>query len=538
MTALPERVRALAEAAELSAGRAEPEIVDVAAGVAARASKRLAFSGDWTVVALAGATGSGKSSLFNAITGTQLATTGVRRPTTAETMAAVWGTDMPHDLLDWLDVGRRQLIPAPRNDYANLVLLDLPDHDSTEESHRMQVDRLVELVDMMVWVVDPQKYADAALHHGYLRPLAQHAEVMLILLNQTDRLSPAEVDRCLTDLRRLTREDGLRDVEILGASAATGDGVPQLGGRILAAVKAKRMAAARLAADVREAATRLAGELGATEPSALDRRVGRDLTESLVGAAGGEVVVEAVGDSWRRRGSLATGWPLVSWIQAIRIDPLQRLRLGHNRVQAVEAESSDPHREVSLLRTSLPGAGPVQAAKVDAAIRRLTDQAAVGLPRGWADAVRDAARSNRPLLADRLDQAVAGTDLGTAHGAAWWALVRALQWLLIAALIAGLGWLAADFVLAYFQLPPLPQATWWGWPAPTLLAVGAAVAGLVLAGLSRIGVAVGARRKAVRARVALRKSIAKVAATEIVAPVTAELDRYDRARTAVRTAQG
>ena len=55
-----------------------------------------------------------------------------------------------------------------------LVLLDLPDHDSTEIDHRMEVDRLVQLVDMLVWVVDPQKYADAAIHDRYLKPLAQH----------------------------------------------------------------------------------------------------------------------------------------------------------------------------------------------------------------------------------------------------------------------------------------------------------------------------------------------------------------------------
>ena len=71
---------------------------------------------------------------------------------------------------------------APRRgpaDLDGLVLLDLPDHDSTEVGHRLQVDRLVQLVDVLVWVVDPQKYADAALHDRYLSPLAEHADVML-----------------------------------------------------------------------------------------------------------------------------------------------------------------------------------------------------------------------------------------------------------------------------------------------------------------------------------------------------------------------
>ena len=49
-----------------------------------------------------------------------------------------------------------------------LVLLDLPDFDSRRLEHRVEADRVLELVDVFVWVTDPQKYADARLHHDYL----------------------------------------------------------------------------------------------------------------------------------------------------------------------------------------------------------------------------------------------------------------------------------------------------------------------------------------------------------------------------------
>lgn len=88
---------------------------------------------------------------------------------------------------------RRHLIATGNEVLRDLVLLDLPDHDSTEVAHRLTVDRLVEQVDMMVWIVDPQKYADAALHDGYLRPLARHAAVMVVVLNQADRLARTRV---------------------------------------------------------------------------------------------------------------------------------------------------------------------------------------------------------------------------------------------------------------------------------------------------------------------------------------------------------
>ena len=57
-----------------------------------RAGSRLALSQDHTVVALAGSTGSGKSSLFNALARLKLSPVGVRRPTTGVAHATVWGS--------------------------------------------------------------------------------------------------------------------------------------------------------------------------------------------------------------------------------------------------------------------------------------------------------------------------------------------------------------------------------------------------------------------------------------------------------------
>ena len=72
--------------------------------LAKRAGDRLRLSGEHTVVALAGTTGSGKSSLFNALARMELSTVGVRRPTTAHAFACVWGPDGAVPLLDWLEV--------------------------------------------------------------------------------------------------------------------------------------------------------------------------------------------------------------------------------------------------------------------------------------------------------------------------------------------------------------------------------------------------------------------------------------------------
>jgi GTP-binding protein EngB required for normal cell division len=521
---LGQRLKALNEAVTLSRGRADEKVVEAAAAVVQRAGQRVAFSGDHTVVALAGATGSGKSSAFNALSRTELAKTGARRPTTGQAMAVAWGTHLPHDLLDWLEVPSRHLVASGATELQNLILIDLPDHDSVEVTHRMTVDRLVELVDMLVWIVDPQKYADAALHERYLKPLAPYAEVMIVVLNQTDRLWGDELERCLADLRRLLDSEGLAATPIMSMSATEGIGVPEVRKVLAKAVADKRAVTRRLSADVDLAARALQHDLGAAPAAPISQDQRLALTDSLADAAGVPIVVQGVREAWRRRGAFATGWPFVSWLSKLRPDPLRAIRLDQKP------------RELSptaISRTSLPAASSVQKARVDRALRELVDAAGAGLPRGWAEAVRSAARDHESRLLDRLDLAIAGADLRLDRGNGWWSVVRLLQWLLIGVALAGLAWVLAALFAPSLQFPPLPDVRWWGVPAPWTLLGGGIGGGLLLAAVSRVGVAIGAGLKARSAEGALQHAVMGVIASDIIAPVEAELERYRGARTAV-----
>jgi GTP-binding protein EngB required for normal cell division len=534
---LVDHLRALQEAVELCEGRVDPDTLAEARRVVDQADRRLALSGSATVVALAGATGSGKSSMFNALSGTTLATVGVRRPTTAHAMASSWGEESAEDLLDWLQIPRRHALPTdPAMDAAldGLVLLDLPDHDSTELDHRMEVDRLVQLVDMLIWVVDPQKYADAAIHDRYLKPLAEHSDVMMIILNQVDKLTASQREQCLKDLRRLLDSEGLGKVPVIAVSAATGEGIETLRETLADRVAEKQAAARRLAADVSVAAGKLSAASGTTKLTPLARSSISQLTTQVAIAAGVPVVIEAVGKAWRLRGGLATGWPVLAWVAKFKPDPLRRLhldRLGAGR----RRKEIDPSQ---VGRTSLPATSGVQKARVDTALRVLADQAAHGLTRGWAEEIRKAARSAEDALPDRVDRAIATTDLDLAQHRRWWQVIRVLQWLLVATVVAGLGWLGLSFLLAYLQLPPLPEVTWWGIPAPTVLTVGGVLAGLLVAGLARIGVEVGARRRTAKARQSLRAAIGRVTGELVIDPVKAEQARYESARLALERARG
>ena len=89
---LADRAAALSQACTEGARELEPAQVDQAVNLVDKVRERTSIAGGHTVVALAGATGSGKSSLFNAIVGEQVARIGARRPTTSVPSAAVWGT--------------------------------------------------------------------------------------------------------------------------------------------------------------------------------------------------------------------------------------------------------------------------------------------------------------------------------------------------------------------------------------------------------------------------------------------------------------
>jgi GTPase Era involved in 16S rRNA processing len=533
---LPTRIAGLSQAVDNSRGRLDDRLVDDAQGVVERAGARLRLSADHTVVALAGSTGSGKSSTFNAITGLDLAAVGVRRPTTSWTMSCTWGSEGAAELLDWLGVPRRHqvtrnsMLDAPAaedRDLAGLVLLDLPDHDSTEVSHHVEVDRLVQLTDVLVWVLDPQKYADAAVHDRYLKPLASHKDVMLVVLNHIDEVPQDRRQAMVADLERLLAADGLAGVPVHTTSARHGDGIPALKKALAERVTAKKTTRARLLADVRGVAERMQAAHGSAKPGDVARGRKQELVDSFADAAGVPTVVSAVDKATRARARKATGWPVTKWLGRFRPDPLRRLHL----------DLGSRGRELTAgARASVPEASQIQRARVDTAVRAVADDATAELPRSWASAVRAASVSRLDDLNDALDRAVTGTGLGVGRTPLWWQGVRALQWLLFLTALAGGLWLAALAVMGYLQLPAPETPGYRGFPVPTLMLLGGTAVGVVLAVLCRVLTSLGARRKARSADRRLRAAISEVTEELVVAPIEAEIAAYRAARDGLATA--
>src|SRR5450631_423059 len=526
------RAAALTSALESGSGCLPLSGVDRAQAAIAKTSVRTSIAGGRTVVALAGATGSGKSSLFNVLAGADVAQVGVRRPTTSKPTAAIWGSESPSALLDWLMVGARHVVervlPQPQTpELDGLVLLDLPDFDSQAGAHRIEADRVLDLADVFIWVTDPQKYADARLHEDYISKLSAHDAVTITVLNQADRLSPEALLACRSDLLRLLAADGVVAPEVIAVSAREGTGVAELRHRINAVAAGRNAAVERLDSDLRSAATQLRSSVAESEPG-LEDFTDKALVDALSRAAGIPVILEAVERDFCRESGLCTGWPVARWVRALRPAPLKLLGLkkeGRGRPGAIS--QSDVR---SLLgRSSLPPATPAARAAVALASRDLGDRAGRELPPAWADAVTDVATPPGGDLGDALDEAVAGTSL-RARDPLWWTVFGFVQWVLAMSAAVGMSWLIVLTVLDWLRLPALGTPSLGPVTYPTMLFVGGLFTGYLVSLLTGAFGRVGGKRRRVLVAARLQDSVAQVARDRLVAPVQEVLDRHRATR--------
>lgn len=206
MRDVPELLDAIDLVIARAQGVVPAETLDLAEQLAGEIRERRGFLGETLVLAIAGGTGTGKSSLVNALAGEIVTSVSVLRPHTDEPFAVVPQNPEPAVtvLLDTLDIAYRHEHEA----FSKTAIIDLPDIDSIADWHRERVEGLIPKVDGVIWLFDPDKYRDPIVHDEFLAQLSEHRSQFIFALNKIDRLRPADLQTVRQDLLETLAADG------------------------------------------------------------------------------------------------------------------------------------------------------------------------------------------------------------------------------------------------------------------------------------------------------------------------------------------
>ena len=501
--------------------------LDVSASVATRdtARARLGFPSSAYVLALAGGTGVGKSTLLNAIAGENVSPASARRPTTSNAVAWVpssRGRELA-GLLQWLGIS--ELREHAGDTLADVAVLDLPDFDSIALDHRERVDALLPRVDAVAWIVDPEKYMDHVMHGGYLREFAPRIRRQIVVLNRSDLLSSADARRVAEDMRDHVRRYGAGDIDVVTTRAREGaEGISELRGWLESGVEAKRVVTSRVAAEAREAVRDLAADAGALdaasapliEPARRERALSAVARGALalIDIAGLErQAVAATRFAARRRGA----------------GPLRHITSAIYRLIGRAQASADP--EGFLRRWRLRGS----LAPVVEPLRELVTSTlpSVPAPLRRALAEKSAPGSLDHRLAETIDHSLAA-EAATFRvpTSRLWSVIGAAQYGVTALLILSVLWFASLFVIHDVPVGTITVPYLGPVPTPVALLAATLLVGYVLAKLLQLHAGWLGRRWAKRVGARVVREVRERIADELLVP----LQQFDASRAALREA--
>jgi GTP-binding protein EngB required for normal cell division len=473
--------------------------VESAAETLENARNRVGLTEDTFVVALVGGTGVGKSSILNALAGADVARASVLRPTTETPTAWVPESSLQdvNPLLEWLGV--ETVVMRPDGDLPHVAIVDLPDIDSVASDHRALVDRLLPRIDVVVWVVDPEKYDDERLHI-YLRKASEGGGSTEVILNKTDQLAGDEVEAVVRDLRRRLGDSGFNEAVIRPMSASSGVGVADFRASLERGAGAKQAILAKIGSDVRARMTELAAAAGVADPDiaqmhADDALAGfaAEATEAALEIVDPEGVALQLKNMYLEQARIGAG-SLLS-----RLGTLIRYLGGHRRRHA------DP--KGFLLNWRGRGdigraVNPIRAAYMDLTRPLGSEARATVMSRFDPDAVR---RS----LAGAIDRSVrsAARQLETAPIWPMWVLAP-LQWIATIGFVFAVAW----YLLIIFGPGGLPVETFdlpilGAVPTPLALLVVSALLSFLVGGLARLLASFSSRKRGRRLAGALRSEM-------------------------------
>jgi len=162
-------------------------------------------------VVFLGGTGTGKSTLFNALCGAALSETGVERPKTygpilyapegcpLEKNFPLAGIQLCKETCEGVGhkaatgaAGRLMILEHTRSEFSHLVLADTPDLDSVEMDNRQIAEDLFLLSDAVIFVTSQEKYADEVPYQFLLRVLQGQRPSFVLFNKAEERATPED----------------------------------------------------------------------------------------------------------------------------------------------------------------------------------------------------------------------------------------------------------------------------------------------------------------------------------------------------------
>ena len=350
-------------------------------------------------VVILGSTGSGKSSLFNALARRAVSPSGLLRPTTRRPVALAHPEDR-------IEIHPNLLVQNDGSAPKGLVIVDSPDFDSVEQHNRQLALDLLEKADLVIFVTTVTRYADQ-VPWLVLDRAHQRGVPLLMIINRMpiDTDEQAEV---LADFRALLKRGGLDrqgafgDLEVVSvAEGAIDPGRDALAVEAISPImgaieKLRQDDTARRAIARRSLVTALESLPSGVEEIADDTERDQQATMSLL-----EEVDGAYERGLRRlldeveSGDFLRSEVLQQWLDFVRAGPLARLLAeGVGKIAASIR---------NLFRTQPPPPAPPirEAAFSDlvASARRHADDAARRVSSTWsADPLGERSLAGRPEL--------------------------------------------------------------------------------------------------------------------------------------------
>ncbi|MGI2323469.1 MULTISPECIES: GTPase [unclassified Methylococcus] len=172
------------------------------------------------VIGFFGGTGVGKSSLLNRLAGAAIARVGVERPTSREVSLYAHESVRLDRFPPDLPLDRIRLAHHHNDTLRRLVWIDMPDIDSAETANRELALRWIPHIDLLIYVVSPERYRDDCGWAMLMEQRGTHA--WAFVMNQWDHGDPVQIQ----DFLALLKNSGFAEPYLFRTQCASDDGTP------------------------------------------------------------------------------------------------------------------------------------------------------------------------------------------------------------------------------------------------------------------------------------------------------------------------